>query len=84
MKTVTNKDAQRLARRIARLQSDERVVTMLLPKTGPQLIFKLIGCYGSLRKVATASGLSPTYLSRCHNGYAVLSPGAYLRLWRLL
>jgi hypothetical protein len=38
----------------------------------------------SLRQIGRESGLSPTYLSQAASGKAILSPGAFVKLVRLL
>lgn len=55
---------------------------------GPGLITKMRdrGGFGatSIRQIARESGLSPTYISQCANGKAILSPAAFVTLATML
>jgi len=69
-------------------EDEAREIRKGIAHDGPRLITALQdrGGYGacSLRQIARESGLSPTYLSLALNGKAILSPGAYVKLARVL
>lgn len=77
-----------LANDIESHEDEAKAIRMGIAHDGPGLITALQdrGGFGacSLRQIARESDLSPTYLSQCLNGKAILSHGAFVALARLL
>lgn len=70
---------ERLARSLEHLEQLKENAMSGLEHVGPRLIATLT-LDRSLRQVAKASGLSPTYLSQVATQKQVISAGAYLML----
>lgn len=48
---------------------------------GPGLIDYLVEHYGSLRKAAKATGMSPTYLSQVRSSKTIMAPERFMDLY---
>jgi len=75
--------------RIRDHRDEAEIIQQGLAHEGPEIIRRLMRwpetAYGpSMSEVARRAGLSKTYLSRVLNGRQIISPGAFLKLHRLL
>ena len=59
------------------------VINRVLTDEGPQTIRGLMDGGMSLRSIAAATGLSPTYMSRVLNGHTRISLSSYVKLLQI-
>lgn len=69
---------------LARYETMGLAVDAALHHVGPELVVHGVCVFGSLRKLAKAIGLSPTYLSQVRNRKLTISGKSFTRLYEAL